>query len=72
MIPTSLEQKSNEIIDDFHAFNDLFFSKIQFPYLEKGDIPFMPVILNDAYSENEPEYNSEDLIWKNPKYDPTR
>lgn len=72
MILTSLEQKSNEIIDDFHAFNDLFFSKIKFPYIEKDEIPFIPVMLNDSYSEEEPEYTAEDLIWKNPSYDPTR
>jgi hypothetical protein len=35
-------------------------------------IPFIPVMLNDAYSAEEPEYTTEDLIWKNPKYDPTR
>lgn len=73
MKSTQLEQESKEIINDIHALNERFFDQIKFTYLEsKDEILFIPSILNDAYSEEEPEYNSLDLIWKNPKYDPTR
>ncbi len=30
------------------------------------DIPFVPSLLAEAYSKDEPEYTTEDLIWKNP------
>lgn len=73
MNPISLEQESKEIIEDLHAINERFFNKIIFPYLAlEEEIPFIPVMINDAYSEDEIEYKSEDLIWKNPKYDPSR
>ncbi len=73
MNPTSLELESKEIIEDIHALNERFFDQIKFPYIEGDDeIPFIPVMLNDAYSEDEPEYSTEDLIWKNPNYDPSR
>ncbi len=36
--------------------------------LMREDIPFVPYLLNEAYSEDEPEYTTEDLIWKNPKF----
>ncbi len=68
-----LEEKSKEIIEAIHELNDRFFDQIKFPYF-KGEaaIPFVPVMINDAYSEDEPEYTTEDLIWKNPNYDPSR
>ncbi|TGM60306.1 hypothetical protein [Leptospira vanthielii] len=73
MISSSLEKDSKEIIEEFHAINERFFDQIKFPYIEGDDeIPFIPVMLNDAYSEDEPEYTTEDLIWKNPNYDSTR
>ncbi|WP_411823391.1 hypothetical protein [Leptospira sp. 'Mane'] len=30
------------------------------------------ILLNEAYSDDEPVYTHEDLIWKNPNYDPSR
>lgn len=73
MIATPFEKESKEIIEDIHALNERFFNQIKFPYIEsEEEVPFIPAMLNDAYSEDEPEYSTKDLIWKNPKYDPTR
>ncbi|GBF49387.1 hypothetical protein LPTSP4_09000 [Leptospira ryugenii] len=49
-----LEKSSKEIIEDIHKMNELFFDQIKFPDL-----------WND---EDEPEYTTEDLIWKNPTF----
>jgi len=49
-----LEISSKEIIDDIHKLNETFFDQIIFADLEM--------------EEDEPEYETSDLIWKNPKY----
>ncbi|MCZ8344520.1 MAG: hypothetical protein O9301_15910 [Leptospira sp.] len=73
MNPSSLELESKDIIEDIREFNERFFDQIKFPYLDgENETLFIPVMLNDAYSEDEPEYTTEDLIWKNPNYDPSR
>ncbi|TGL06705.1 hypothetical protein EHQ43_09925 [Leptospira bouyouniensis] len=73
MISIPLEKESKDIIDDIHAFNELFFDQIKFPYVEiEDEIPFSPSMLAEAYSDEETEYTTKDLIWKNPNYDPSR
>lgn len=65
----SLEEQSKDIIKEIHFFKERFIDKIDFGCLENEvEAPFSPVLLNDGYSDDEPEYNTSDLIWKNPKY----
>ncbi|PKA09303.1 hypothetical protein [Leptospira harrisiae] len=64
-----LEEQSKEIIQDIHVFKERFIDKIEFACFEnETEVPIFPVMLSNCYSENEPEYNTSDLIWKNPKY----
>jgi hypothetical protein len=73
MIATPFEQESKEIINDIHTLLDHFIDPIGFHHLAgEEEVPFLPAMLNEAYVDNEPEYTAKDLIWKNPKYDPTR
>lgn len=57
-------------LDNDLALLDEFISRIALPDESEYDLGYAS--LARAYSDDEPEYTHENLIWKNPNYAPRR